>query len=135
MRRRRTFFLSQRALSVSWQRRNIKQLRIRHTFKHPPHQSVKRAEVDQGVTGVDEVPASSCLARVPTYGKATQLSVQHALAVVLKCMNSSFPLQGARSGKSRERCKSIYTHKQVSTAAKHAVVFVVLRSMQRRRLN
>ena len=28
-----------------------------------------------------------------------------------------------------------YIHRQVSKAAKHAVVFVVLRSMQRRRLN
>ena len=34
-----------------------------------------------------------------------------------------------------ERCAKLYTHIQVSKAAKDAVVFVVLRNMQRRRLN
>ena len=33
-----------------------------------------------------------------------------------------------------EPCAKVYTHIQVSKAAKHEVVFVVLRNMQRRRL-
>ena len=49
-------------------------------FDTPPHQSVKRAEVDEGVDDVGQVPASSCLAQVPTNNsKATQLTAQHAL--------------------------------------------------------
>ena len=108
MSRRHAFYYSEGS-SIGWHRRNIKQVRLRHAIKHPPHQSVKRAEVDQGATDVDEVPASSCLARVPTYSKATQLSVQHAFAVVLKCMNSSFPLQSAKSGKSGNDAK-VCTH-------------------------
>ena len=106
--RARLFTISD-GLSVSWQLRNIKQLRIRHTLKHPHHKSVKRAEVDQGVDDVDEVPASSCLARVPTYSKATQFSVQHALTVMLKCMNSSFRCR-ARGAESRGSNAKIHTH-------------------------
>ena len=42
---------------------------------------------------------------------------------------------GAREAEMLEHGAKVYTHIQVSKAAKHAVVFVVLRNMQRRGLN
>ena len=70
---------------------------MRHTFKHPSHQSVKRAEVDEGVDDVDKLPASSCLAQVPT--KQQSNTIERAMACnmpsyrMLSCMN--FPFSAA----------------------------------------
>ena len=84
MRHGRLFYLS------GLECKSAKQSRLRHIFKHPPHQSVKRAEVDKGEDNVDKAPATSCLARVPTNSKATQLSAQHALMQGAQMHNSPF---------------------------------------------
>ena len=131
---RGSFSISE-GLNSSRQRQNFKQSLTRHVFKHPPHQSVKRAEVDQGDDDVDKVPAPNCLVRVPTNSKAAQLSVQHALMLGAHMHEFSLFRCGARGAEMLERCAKVYTHIQVSKAAKHAVLFVVLRNMQRRRLN
>ena len=99
------------------------------------HQSVERAEVDVGSLDDDKVPATSCLAQVSTNNEETQLSVQHALMLDAQMHEFSPCRCGAREAEMLEHCAKVYTHIQVSKAAKHAVVFVVLRNMHRRRLS
>ena len=83
---------------------------------------MKRAEVDKGEDDVDKVPASRCLAQVPTNNEATQLSVQHALMLGAQMHEFSLFRCGAQGAEMLEHCAKVYTHIQASEAAKHAVV-------------
>ena len=66
----------------------------------------------------DILPATSCLAQVPTNNEATQLSVQHALMLGAQMHEFSFFRCGACVADMLERCAKVYTHVQVSKAAK-----------------